>query len=120
MGIQKDKASLLLVVIGVANTIGRVILGYLSDKTWINRLWVYNICLSICGIATVLSAFCYDFWSLAIYAAVFGFTIGAYVGLTSVILVDILGLEHLTNAFGLLLLFQGIASFVGPPICGKI
>lgn len=60
-----------------------------------------------------------DFTSLAIYGAVFGFTIGAYVGLTSVILVDLLGLEKLTNAFGLLLLFQGIASLVGPPIAGR-
>jgi hypothetical protein len=40
------------------------------------------------------------------------------VGLTSVILVDLLGLENLTNAFGLLLLFQGIASIVGPPVGG--
>lgn len=59
-----------------------------------------------------------DFYSLFMFAIVFGFTIGAYVGLTSVILVDLLGLEKLTNAFGLLLLFQGIATFVGPPIVG--
>lgn len=61
-----------------------------------------------------------DFRTLALYAAVFGFTIGAYVGLTSVILVDLLGLSKLTNAFGLLLLFQGIASFIGPPIVGGL
>lgn len=48
----------------------------------------------------------------------FGFLIGAYVGLTSVILVDLLGIGKLTNAFGLLLLFQGLASFIGPPIVG--
>lgn len=54
------------------------------------------------------------------YASVFGFTIGAYVGLTSVILVDLLGLDKLTNAFGILLLFQGIASLVGPPLAGEI
>lgn len=41
-------------------------------------------------------------------------------GLTSVILVDLLGLDNLTNAFGLLLLFQGIASFIGPPIGGLL
>lgn len=70
--------------------------------------------------ATFISAFCTSFYSLAIYGTVFGFTIGAYVGLTSVILVDLLGLDKLTNAFGLLLLFQGIASLVGPPIAGKI
>lgn len=70
--------------------------------------------------ATAFSALCYDYYSFVIYGSVFGFTIGAYVGLTSVILVDLLGLDRLTNAFGLLLLFQGIASFLGPPIAGKV
>jgi MFS family permease len=70
-------------------------------------------------IATAFSALCYDFYSLIVYASIYGFTIGAYVGLTSVILVDLLGLDRLTNAFGLLLLFQGIASFLGPPIAGR-
>jgi MCP family monocarboxylic acid transporter-like MFS transporter 14 len=42
-----------------------------------------------------------------------------YVSLTSVVLVDLLGLERLTSSFGLLLLFQGIATVVGPPLCGK-
>lgn len=46
--------------------------------------------------------------------------LGALVGLTSVILVDLLGIEKLTNAFGLLLLFQGIGSFIGPPIAGSM
>ena len=68
--------------------------------------------------ATALSMVCNDFWGLAMYATTFGFTIGAYVGLTSVVLVDLLGLEKLTNAFGLLLLFQGIASLIGPPFAG--
>lgn len=117
-GIGKDYASYLLAVIGIANTVGRIILGYLSDKPWVNRLLVYNVCLTICGISTALSALCYDFLSFFVYASVYGFTIGAYVGLTSVILVDLLGLNKLTNAFGLLLLFQGISSFLGPPIAG--
>lgn len=119
LGISKLNASYLIATIGAANTVGRIILGYISDKPWINRLHVYNACLTICGIATALSALCVEFYGLAVYATVFGFTIGAYVGLTSVILVDLLGLENLTNAFGLLLMFQGIASFIGPPIGGK-
>lgn len=49
---------------------------------------------------------------------VFGLSVGALVGLTSVILVDLLGIDKLTNAFGLLLLFQGLGSFIGPPIAG--
>uniref|UniRef100_T1GDJ5 Major facilitator superfamily (MFS) profile domain-containing protein n=1 Tax=Megaselia scalaris TaxID=36166 RepID=T1GDJ5_MEGSC len=114
------ESSTLLGIIGIANTVGRIILGYFSDKAYVNRLLVYNICLTVCGISTVLSVFCVDFMSLAVYSAFFGFTIGAYVGLTSVILVDLLGLDKLTNAFGLLLLFQGIASLAGPPLAGWI
>nr|XP_040226142.2 monocarboxylate transporter 12-B [Anopheles coluzzii]XP_040226152.2 monocarboxylate transporter 12-B [Anopheles coluzzii]XP_049464187.1 monocarboxylate transporter 12-B [Anopheles coluzzii] len=118
LGIGSKDASYLLGIIGIANTVGRIVLGYLSDKPWVNRLAVYNCSLAVCGIATALSVLCVDFYWLGVYSAVYGFTIGAYVGLTSVILVDLLGLEKLTNAFGLLLLFQGIASFVGPPIAG--
>ena len=66
-----------------------------------------------------ISTFCSDFASQAIYCAVFGVTSGAYIGLTPVVLVDLLGLDKLTNAFGLLSLFRGIASIMGPPIIGK-
>lgn len=45
--------------------------------------------------------------------------LGTYVSLTSVVLVDLLGLEKLTNAFGLILLFQGVASIFGPLIVGN-
>lgn len=58
--------------------------------------------------------------SYATCAFVFGFTAGAYVGLTSVVLVDLMGLDRLTNAFGLLLFFQGVASFLGLPLAGKL
>ncbi|XP_072936960.1 monocarboxylate transporter 12 [Epargyreus clarus] len=110
----------LLSLIGAANLVGRIILGYISDKPWVNRLLAYNLCLTIAGICTVLVNVCWEFWGLAVYAVIFGFTIGAYVGLTSVVLADLLGIEKLTNAFGLLLLFQGIASLLGPPLAGLL
>ena len=69
--------------------------------------------------ACLLSVLCEGVAQNVAYAFVFGFTTGAYVGLTSVITVDLFGLDKLTNAFGLLLLFQGIASFLGPPLAGK-
>ncbi|XP_055939891.1 monocarboxylate transporter 14-like [Argiope bruennichi] len=111
-------ASFLISIIGIANTIGRVVLGYLSDRSFINRLWLYNGSLALCGFATAFSSFCLSYEWMAVYAAVFGATSGAYVSLTSVILVDLLGLEKLTNAFGLLLLFEGVACLIGPPITG--
>ncbi|XP_047544486.1 monocarboxylate transporter 12 [Vanessa atalanta] len=113
-----ENPAYLISIIGASNLVGRIILGYISDKPWVNRLLAYNLCLTIAGISTAMAMACWEFWGLALYATTFGFTIGAYVGLTSVVLVDLLGIERLTNAFGLLLLFQGIASLIGPPFAG--
>lgn len=53
LDLTHNQASMLLSIIGVANTVGRIILGYISDKPWVNRLWVYNVCLTICGIGKI-------------------------------------------------------------------
>lgn len=46
--------------------------------------------------------------------------IAGYISLTSIILVDLLGLDKLTNAFGLLILFRGAAAIVGSPLAGAV
>jgi len=50
IGIPSKQSSYLLALLGIANTLSRIILGFISDKPWINRLMVYNLCLTICGI----------------------------------------------------------------------
>ena len=41
-----------------------------------------------------------------------------FASLRSILIVELMGLDKLTNAFGLLLLFQGIAATIGSPIAG--
>merc|ERR1719445_2783719 len=53
-----------------------------------------------------------------IYVNCYGVTSAAYVLLTTLVLADLLGADKFTNSFGLLLLFQGVATFFGPPIVG--
>jgi len=45
--------------------------------------------------------------------------LAAFIALRSIVIVDLLGIEKLTNAFGLIALFQGIVALVGSPISGK-
>lgn len=72
LGISEKDVGYMLATIGIANTFGRIILGYISDNSYERRLWVYKICLFSCGIATGCSVFCMDLQSLIIYAAIFG------------------------------------------------
>jgi len=43
-----------------------------------------------------------------------------FITLRSIVLVEILGIQKLTNAFGLTVLFQGIAVLLGSPISGVL
>lgn len=52
------------------------------------------------------------FFLLFIYLACFA-------SLRSTMIVELTGLELLTNAFGVLLMFQGVAAAVGSPVLGK-
>jgi len=120
--LTRKQGAMLLSVVGISNTIGRVLFGFTSDHPIVRRrrLFVYNGALTVCGVATVLSIYATTYYSMMVYSAVFGVTIGAYVTLTSVLLVDLLGLEKLTNSFGILLLFQGVATLGGPPLAGSL
>merc|ERR1719394_1691016 len=65
-----------------------------------------------------VSWICNPYSGQLVYAILYGITSAAYVLLTTLVLADLLGADKFTNAFGLLLLFQGVATFIGPPIVG--
>lgn len=128
LGFEKSKAADTVAAYGAANMLGRILFGLLCDRQLPfkygkdvarNRLWIYNITLIFCGVASSFVYLMGDYYVFIGYCFSFGLTISSYVCLTSVVLVDLVGLEKLTNGLGLLFFVQGVATFVGPPIAGK-
>lgn len=109
----------LLSVIGVTNTVGRVFFGWVADRRWLSALTISNISLLTCGALTMGCFVANSYYLLMVYAALFGFVISAYISLTSIVLSDLLGVERLTNSFGLLVVSRGLASLVGTPLAGN-
>ena len=64
--------------------------------------------------------FCFNFWSYVVVCVMFGLFLSAWPAVTSSLLVDILGLEHLTSAFGVLTCIRGLSAFLGPPLGGFV
>ncbi|CAG7818808.1 unnamed protein product [Allacma fusca] len=119
---SEAKSSYLISVVGFFNMFGNIMLGYMGDKDWANATVVYGVCMALCGVSIMLIPCLMDwnYWGLAAGCAVFGLTISANYSLTSVILVKVVSLERFANAYGLLLLVQGIGNLLGPPIAGVI
>ncbi|XP_050297027.1 monocarboxylate transporter 3 isoform X2 [Anthonomus grandis grandis] len=119
-GIETTQASFLISIIGITNTFGRVACGYFADFPQVNALLVNNICLVISTVAVAATPLCHTYAAYVTMAVAFGIAVSGYISLTSIILVDLLGLDKLTNAFGLLILFRGAAAIIGSPMAGAI
>ena len=110
----------LMAVIGICNTIGRVICGWMSDYPKVDAVMVNNIGCFIGGVATCLVPHIGSVPVLYVYGVVFGFSFAVFASLRSVLIIKLMGRENLTKAFGLVCLIQGIAVVFGSPIAGGI
>ncbi|XP_063699919.1 monocarboxylate transporter 14-like [Culicoides brevitarsis] len=119
-GIDASSATFLLSIIGIVNTFGRIICGYIADFPSVDALFLNNVCLVIATVAVGATPLFSTYIGYVLVAVVFGIAISGYISLTSIILVDLLGLDKLTNAFGLLILFRGAATIVGSPLAGGL
>ncbi|XP_033758935.1 monocarboxylate transporter 14-like [Pecten maximus] len=113
-----DPESFVLAVIGLSNTLGRVLVGWIADRPWANSVLINNFSLVLAGVITILCPFCTTYSLMILFSCGFGLTTAAFLSLRSIVLVDLIGLERLTSSFGLLILFQGIASILGSPLAG--
>ena len=118
--ISEETAVFFVSSIGVFNTVARIVFGALSSVEGINALHLNNIFIFLGGIATMFSGFFMAVPSQYAYTAIFGMACACLSALRSIIVVDLLGLDKLTNAFGIILLFQGIAAVIGSPLAGKL
>lgn len=116
LGYSVEDSSNLLVYLCAVNTIGRVLAGVLSDRPCTDALFVNNAALIISGLACVLLPLATSYVGQVCFAITYGLAIAAFVSLRIILLVEMLGLDRLTNAFGFLLLFQGLAFMASPPI----
>lgn len=117
-GIEPSKSVWLVSTIGITNTIGRVMCGVVSSLPSVDALLINNVALTVGGVVTIISGLSLSFGYQIFYSSVFGLAIACFASLRSILIVELMGLDKLTNAFGLLLLFQGIAAVIGSPLAG--
>ncbi|VDO04884.1 unnamed protein product [Rodentolepis nana] len=116
LGFTVESSANLLVYLSSVNTVGRIVAGVISDWPCTDALLVNNAALIIAGVACMLLPILPTYAGHVAYAVTFGLSIAAFVSLRIILLVEMLGLDRLTNAYGFLLLFQGVAYMASSPI----
>ncbi|XP_014297661.1 monocarboxylate transporter 13 [Microplitis demolitor] len=120
LGYDRNRAIVLLSLNSAFDLVGRIGGSALSDTKMMPKHWYFVGGLLISGIALTLMPTSTSYTMLASYCCIFGLSSGIYVGVTAVIMADMLGTEKLTSSYGISLFVNGIIQLVGPPICGAI
>jgi len=119
-GIAKSQSALLISLIGFFNTGGRIVSGAVTDHPRVDALLVTVVALGWGAVCPLLMTLCNSFWSFCLVCIMFGLSLSAWPAVTSSLLVDLLGLELLTSAFGVLTCIRGASAFLGPPLGGFV
>ena len=82
--IPKYTINLIRTILGISNTIGRVLSGWFCDFAWVDSLFVTNIAILLCGISTLVIPFCTSYVAFTIVAITFGFFAATISSLTSI------------------------------------
>lgn len=119
-GIEESKAAFLLIAIGIGNTLGRLIFGYLGSKKCIKTYILYCVSLILSGGFLLFSSAACTYPLMLVYTIGFGLFIGSYVALTSVVLVKIVGLNDFSRGLALTSFIQAIGLLICSPLSGLI
>lgn len=118
LGFDKTKGALLLSVVSALDLVGRIGGSALSDLPLIPKEWYFIGGVLVSGISLALLPFSSSYGVICGYCAVFGLASGIYVGITAVLMADMLGTERIQSTYGISLFVNGVLQLVGPPICG--
>lgn len=67
---------MIISILGICNTCGRLITGWLADRTWTDCLLIHNGSVIIAGLLTCLVPMLNTYELICAYAALFGLFIG--------------------------------------------
>ncbi|VDN97047.1 unnamed protein product [Rodentolepis nana] len=118
--IPKSQSAYLMTVYGAVSAVSRLLSSWLSAKPNVSSTILTAIALIVCGISACVMPFWGNLTGQILVMVAFGLTISPFFSLASVIICDILGLEALTNGYGIVTMVRGIASTAGSPLAGMI
>lgn len=117
-GASENEIAYLMSTIGIADFMGRILLGFLGDRLPIKRHYLVAFNMVVMGVIFQIQPIYKSYWSLCVVAAVIGFFGTASMSLYPLLLIQFCGKDNLSNGMGIMLMMMGIVYFITFPTLG--
>lgn len=112
--------SFLLSIIGIVNIPVRMLFGFIADRKIIAPINLNTFSVAVAIVPLFVYAALTTFTAQAGFSVTFAIGIAGINSLTTMYLVELVGLKKFNNATGIVNLFRGFGCFLGAPIGGLI
>ncbi|XP_038220363.1 uncharacterized protein LOC119838485 [Zerene cesonia] len=117
-GFDKSLGAYLLSIISALDLVGRIGGSALSDIVLTPKRYFFITGLLFSGISLSMIPLVSSYSAISAFCCVFGIASGINVGVTALVMTEMLGTERLMSSYGISLFVNGILQLIGPPICG--
>ncbi|KAM3955129.1 LOW QUALITY PROTEIN: monocarboxylate transporter 12 [Aphomia sociella] len=117
-GFDKSLGAYLLSIISALDLIGRIGGSALSDLVLTPKRYFFIFGLLLSGISLAIIPLVSSYLAVSAFCSVFGIASGINVGVTALVMTEMLGTERLMSSYGISLFVNGILQLIGPIICG--
>ncbi len=118
-GLKLESAVLVLACFNIANGVSRLLTGYLSDR--LGRNSTMSVAFFFAGLAYFLLPYMEGLTTIAVPAAIIGFSFGTLFAVSAPLAVDCFGIAHFGAIFGLVFTAYGfVAGPLGPSLGGYL
>lgn len=123
VGFSDFQAAFVISSTGVTDIVGRVISGWASDLGRVRSLHLLVVWTALVGLFLLLLPLCSfggNYAGLLVVSLGYGFCAGAMTPLVFAVVPEIVGMEHMVGALGLLQLIESVGGLLGAPLSGTI
>lgn len=118
-GLTNTETVIIVTVLGASEFIGRIFIGFCSDRPWIKNHRIIIVTQIVAGVAANCNRYFTTFGSIIAFVIIFGTNAGAIFCVIVPILTDIVGLENFKSGYAFLMLTQCPLSAIMPFVFGK-
>jgi MFS family permease len=118
IGLSRESALIALSILGGSSTLGRLIMGYISDRIGRKKALAVNLCLQVFSWFWIMGTT--TSWMLQIFSALFGFSYGGVSAVFPAIIGDYFGRLKAASVIGAIFTLAGTAAAIGPLVAGGI
>lgn len=119
-GLSEIQGTYLVSITGALELMGSISTGFVLDLECVrpHRLNIYTLALLVMGVLTMAMPYLHYFALYAVVCGIYGYVLGLCLAQKPTFVIEVVGIEQLVSAFGLLVWFQGLGTLIGPTLSG--